>query len=500
MANEQNKPKPKPKPESEEGKQPALVATASAPCNVVDCSSGKQRFWRFAGGKNQMKLVDVRETDLGEQFPAKHLDRDASQMWRAHCQNDAWLPAEKVFFRVMQLPLCEAHELPGMVELQLEKISPMPLSQVVWSYEVAPSHRADRDQQTIVVMLAERLVVEACVGELEQAGYFPDRLETAVLHQVLATPQGGERPDGAWIFARFLEERVACTVAWWDEGVLQNITQITLSSAEHLNELTEQLTATTWAGEMEGWLTGSTHWHLVIDPEAGEKWLPILNEWAGQPVQVQSPSDASALAAACAAHAQRPLEQGNLLPSEFRARYHRDDVDRVLGGIFVWTLLLYVMVLAGYFVMHTQSSRMEEEKYQQLGKMKAMEKEVKILVAKRDLLVLQRNSRMTALQVLKEVAEQMPEELTLGYINSVEVRGEGNNITLNGRVKSGQGRKVDTYRSNLAGIMVVDPVTQNKRKLFSSVTTTDSREGAAGADGPGRWTIVCMLRPDSKPK
>ena len=79
------------------------------------------------------------------------------------------------------------------------------------------------------------------------------------MHQVLATPQGGERPDGAWIFPRFLEERVVCTVAWWDEGVLQNITQIILSSAEHLNELTEQLTATTWAGEMEGWLTGSPH-------------------------------------------------------------------------------------------------------------------------------------------------------------------------------------------------------------------------------------------------
>jgi len=486
-------PKDKPKPMSKA--QPAEALPAA--CNVVDCSSGRQQFWRFTGSKNQMKLVDVRETESGEKIPGKHLDRDASQMWRAHCQNDAWLPADKVFFRVLHLPLCNAREVPSMVEMQLEKVSPLPLGRAVWSFEVVPVHRADREQQTVVVMLAERSVVEECVGELEKAGYFPDRLEAAVIHQVMATPEGGERPDGAWIYPRFLEERVVCTVAWWDEGVLQNITQIILSSAKHLNELTEQLTAATWAGEMEGWLTGSTHWHLVIASEHGEQWLPTLNEWAGQGVQIKPPPDASALAAACATRAARPLEQGNLMPPECRADYHRRDVDRVLGGILSWMLLLYGMLLVGYFVLDSQTAGREEAKYQQLKKMKAMEKEVGVLVAKRNLLVLQRNSRMTALQVLKEVAEQMPEELSLGFINSVEVRGEGNNITLNGQVESGQGKKVDDYRNNLARIMVTDPVSKKQRKLFHDVTTTDSREGAAGVEGPGRWTIICMIRPNT---
>ena len=486
-------PKDKPKPKSKA--QPAEALPAA--CNVVDCSSGRQQFWRFTGSKNQMKLVDVRETESGEKIPDKHLDRDASQMWRAHCQNDAWLPADKVFFRVLHLPLCNARELPGMVEMQLEKVSPLPLGRAVWSFEVVPVHRADREQQTVVVMLAERTEVEECVGELEKAGYFPDRLEAAVMHQVMATPQGGERPDGAWIYPRFLEERVVCTVAWWDEGVLQNITQIILSSAEHLNELTEQLTAATWAMEMEGLLTGSTHWHLVIASNHGEQWLPTLNEWAGKGVEIKPPPDASALAAACATRAERPLEQGNLMPPERRADYHRRDVDRVLGGILSWMLLLYGMLLVGYFVLNSQTADREEAKYQQLEKMKAMEKEVKVLVAKRNLLVLQRNSRMTALQVLKEVAEQMPEELSLSFINSTEVKGEGNNITLTGEVESGQGKRVDDYNRNLAGIMVTDPVSAKQRKLFQTVTTTSSRAGAAGVEGPGRWTLICMIRPNT---
>jgi hypothetical protein len=489
VADSKGKPKPKSKP------QPVEVLPAA--CNVVDFSSGRQQFWRFIGGKNQMKLVDVRETESGEKVSDKHLDRDASQMWRAHCQNDAWLPADKVFFRVLHLPLCDARELPSMVEMQLEKVSPLPLGRAVWSFEVVPVHRVDREQQTVVVMLAERSVVEECVGELEKVGYFPDRLEAAVIHQVMATPQGGERPDGAWIYPRFLEERVVCTVAWWDEGVLQNITQIILSSAEHLNELTEQLTAATWAGEMEGWLTGSTHWHLVIASEHGEQWLPVLNEWAGQGVQIKPPPDASALAAACAARAARPLEQGNLMPPERRADYHRRDVDRVLGGILSWMFLLYGMLLVGYFVLNSQTAVREEAKYQQLKKMKAMEKKVEVLKAKQELLERQRNSRKTALQVLIGVAEQMPGELTLDSINSTEMRGKDNRITLKGEVARGQNGRVGAYVNKLANIEMADPISGKPRKLFQSVTPVSETAGSAGREGPGRWTIVCMIQPNT---
>ena len=151
-------------------KPPKAPALPDA-CNVIDCSTGRQQFWRFAKGKRRMKLVDVRDTLVDEPVPAKHLDRDTSQMWRPHCQNDAWLPAEQVFFRVLQLPLCSEAELRGMVELQLDKISPLPLAQAVWTFERVPVHRPDRAQQTVVVMVAERSVVERYAGELEQVGY-----------------------------------------------------------------------------------------------------------------------------------------------------------------------------------------------------------------------------------------------------------------------------------------------------------------------------------------
>ncbi len=112
-------------------------------------------------------------------------------------------------------------------------------------------------------------------------------------------------------------------------------------------------------------------------------------------------------------------------------------------------------------------------------------------------LVNAKRSRLLAMNTLEAAAGNIPEELSLRFINSVEVRGEGNNITLNGEVKSGQGKRVDDYRNNLARIMVPDPVSKKQRKLFHDVVTTDSRDGIAGTEGPGRWTIVCMIRPDA---
>ena len=463
-------------------------------CNVVDCSTGKQQFWRFNKGKNQMKLVDVRETASDEPIQAKHLERDTSQMWSAHCQNDAWLPTETVFFRVLQLPLCEPRELSGMVELQLDKISPLPLSQAVWTYEVTPVFRTDREQQTVVVMIAERRIVEQYVGELEKIGYRPDRLETPVLHQVMATPQGGERPDGAWIYPRFTDERVICTVAWWDEGVLHNITQITLTSREHLNELTGQLTATTWAGEMEGWLTGKTDWHLVVSNKDGEEWLPILNEWAGQGVQVQKPPKAEELANVSAARANRTLDQGNLLPHDRRVSYHRDDVDRVIGTMFVCGLLFYIMLLVGYFVYKSQVN-------QDVNEAKAKNKRLeKTLVdfnandAEIEMLNEQLELRETAISVLKAVAEHMPTNVTLDSLTFSESGGSkgGDNVTtLRGKVEQDDRNKLQEYSERLRMVKVLDEKTDDRKDLFSRVQppNMDARAGVY-LD----WYIVCLLR------
>jgi len=53
--------------------------------------------------------------------------------------NVAWLPSEEVFLRVIELPKSNFEETRSMVELQLEKLSPMPVAQIVWAIHILPS-------------------------------------------------------------------------------------------------------------------------------------------------------------------------------------------------------------------------------------------------------------------------------------------------------------------------------------------------------------------------
>ena len=77
----------------------------------------------------------------------------------------------------------------------MEKLSPMPVTQVVWSIQVLP--HAEGNLQTVIVMIVARNAVEEFLGQLEGQGYLADRLEMPLLDQLQATTV---TQDGAWIY------------------------------------------------------------------------------------------------------------------------------------------------------------------------------------------------------------------------------------------------------------------------------------------------------------
>src|SRR5438046_8047207 len=119
--------------------------------------------------------------------------------------------------RVIDLPKSNFEETRAMVELQLEKLSPMPVGQIVWTIHVLPSTAADL--QSVVVVVASRTAVEEFLGQLEGRGFLADRLEVPLLDQLFASPPTG---DGAWIYAGVRGENSAL-VAWWFGGGLRNL-------------------------------------------------------------------------------------------------------------------------------------------------------------------------------------------------------------------------------------------------------------------------------------
>src|SRR5262249_46998460 len=147
----------------------------------------------------------------------------------------------------------------SMLEFQLEKLSPLPVAQIVWSFEIIPSREIN--SVTALVIIAPRDLVEAKLGAFEQGGFQPDRIELPHVYQLIS-----EIPetDGVWVYPWSEEGKEFALVTWWFTGAMQNLQLIHLPSAGDRAELLkDQLLKSAWAGEMEGWLNFPVRWHVV---------------------------------------------------------------------------------------------------------------------------------------------------------------------------------------------------------------------------------------------
>ena len=202
-------------------------------CNVLQIGAQGRQIWQFDARGRGFVLNREQASLAGEPLPAKIVAKD----WRSLFQrklNVAWLPPERVFLRVAQFPASDFDETLAMVELQLEKLSPMPVTQIVWTINVLP--HAEGNLQTVIVMMVSRNEVEEFLGQLEGQGYLADRLELPMLDQLQATTIAR---NGAWIYPEAPGGRNAALVAWWYGGVLQNLDLITLPPANRPESLKE---------------------------------------------------------------------------------------------------------------------------------------------------------------------------------------------------------------------------------------------------------------------
>ena len=382
-----------------------------------------RQLWQFNASGNKFTL-QKQETKLPDgPLPEKLVAKDWHSLFQPRL-NVAWLAADKVFVRVDQLPKADAAETLSMVELQLEKLSPLPVAQIVWSFEVFPhipqvgiahelNPHATGELQTVVVVMVARHHVEEYLGQLEGQGYLADRLELPLLDELCATRV---EENGAWIFPDVGGQEGACMVAWWYDGVLQNLSLIHLPADEkRAAALQEQLAQTTWAAELEGWLTSEPRFHLVADQPTAARWIPLFD--LGRPVEVVPPLAPQELAALTARRVATNGTATNLLPPEYATRYKQQFIDRLwmrgLGAL----LMLYIGGVVIYFGFVQYASFRHSSVQNQLASLGPtytntvqLRERLRVL---RDTLELQ----YAALECYKSVAETLPSELTLNNIN-----------------------------------------------------------------------------------
>src|SRR5438132_3204596 len=155
-------------------------------CNILHSAHDVRNLWQFSAGSNialQRQIAALPTEPLPPKVVAKY--------WQTLFQpklNVAWLPADKVFLRVVQIPKSDPAEMQAMLELQLEKLSPLPVAQVVWGFELLPPAPVadtmttlEGEMQTAIVIIVARAQVEEFLGQLETQEYLADRLELPLL-------------------------------------------------------------------------------------------------------------------------------------------------------------------------------------------------------------------------------------------------------------------------------------------------------------------------------
>jgi hypothetical protein len=333
--------------------------------NVLQTSPAGRQLWRFNANGTGFALEEEQKLTASEQIPSDLVAKDWRSLLRKKL-NVAWLPADKVFLRAVQLPSSDLNEIRSMVELQLEKLSPLPVTQIVWSIAVlpptttAPTTAKTEDAkstplQTVVVIIAARSYVEEFLGELENQGFLTDRLEVPGLEQLIATTI---KDTGVWIYPNNPGEPIL--IAWWYGGVLHNLAMVSLAETpDRADLLKTQIEQMAWAGELEGWLTEPPRLHLVATPEQAAVWEPILRATAesdiaspsGSAVHVEvipalKPADAAAKAAEAAA---KDGSTTNLLPDDYARRYRQQFIDGLWMRALFGALVLYGVGVIVYF-------------------------------------------------------------------------------------------------------------------------------------------------------
>ncbi len=432
-------------------------------CNILDASDQPWRFWQFFRKDNRIAAGAQQLVGPGQALAPGFIAKDWRTLWQNKL-NVAWLPAESVFLRVAEFPAAESDELLAMVELQMEKLSPLPVGQIVWGIEPLPS--PPEGPQTVIVIICARSAVEKFLGQLETDGFYTDRIELPLVHQLLATKAEG---DGVWIYPTVESSQFLCLVAWWTGGILRQLQLFHLPVSGSAGELlVEQLNETAWAGEVEGWLSGLPQVHLRADEGTVPEFEPALRKWADA-VAVEPALPKAALAELSAQRALQGRSNANLLPLEFAQRYRQQFVDRLWMNSLSAVLAVYVMGVLIYMGI-VQVSKFQQNRVERQVKAISNTYTNAIRLKERvDVLQNQLDLKYAALDSLRVAAEHLPAEMTLQRFTF----SRGRELLLEGSAPVGQDTAITDYNDKLRRAVA------NDRQLFSAVENPkwDTRGG-----------------------
>lgn len=260
------------------------------------------------------------------------------------------LPSSQLLMRVMELPSADAGELRGMVELQVDQISPFPVDQMTVSYEVL--HQTENSSRVLAVA-APRKVVDT-LGELFKAeNVYIRSLDAEILAWWSLLIAHAQVPcDGRVVLV--LEEHTEFSMIVVDDGVPVCFRSLELfhnfSDEAVMQEVAEEVRYTLLSLEAEYGHreTGSVlFWSKA---EVPEKLVRLLREACGAGVTLHDLGVLPPLAEGLALRtAERRLHHVELVPREWIELQRKKQLMRIAtaASIAVLSIWLAVVMITG---------------------------------------------------------------------------------------------------------------------------------------------------------
>lgn len=450
-------------------------------CNVVQLHEPTARLWQFNASERSFALKSESTSKDGNPLPQKIVGKTWKNLLQGRL-NIGWIPEEKVFLRTVQMPECEREELQQMLEFQLEKLSPAPVAQIVWSYELIPS--SEPGQVTVLLIIVDSQAIENQLAAFEQVGYYTDRLEIPWCHELVTLDRG---PDRVWIRLAEQEDTVVALVCWVFNQTIQNVIMLRLpNNDEGTIRLTEQLDRTAWTGELEGWLKSIPPVTVCGAPSMTAPWIEALGEWSEHPVSEEQAPPITEAVTLGARRATQGDSHSDLLPDSHRTRYRQQYIDGMWMKGVGTMVLFYIFGVLIYFVMlewmHQDSLNLQT----QVRTTAVQYTNVLKMQARIDILQEQVDLKFSALECLRVISEELPTELTLDSFKF----HMGKTLSLYGNVPTAEAGKVTDYHRSLIN------ATAEGKKLFAKVSDPSisaARGRGRSASTESRWSFTCEL-------
>ena len=154
---------------------------------------GKAHLLPLSTGRRELPVVAA---DAGEE------DKKVALAERAACLKSACaackgfistaLPSDLVLMRAVLLPTLVDAEIKGMVDLQVDKISPFPIENLVVSHEILSR---TSDNSLVLIAAVQLAVADALEKKLQEAGADVARVDVAALGWCRLLKDAGEVPE-----------------------------------------------------------------------------------------------------------------------------------------------------------------------------------------------------------------------------------------------------------------------------------------------------------------